>query len=78
MIRNADLRALDLMHIEEYFQYIIDSYINGQLKQAKELYSDLSVIQSMDFSDWLFYSQVCAIDILNKTEIELVNFLETT
>lgn len=74
MIRSVDLRSLDMMHIEEYFQYIIDSYINGQFKQAKELYGDLSVIQSMDFSDWLFYSQVC--ENLNKSEIELVNFLE--
>lgn len=74
MIRNQDLRALDMMHIEEYFEYIVDSYVNGQLKQAIDLYDDLTVIQSMDFSDWLFYSQVC--ESLNKTALELIYFLE--
>jgi len=35
--------------IDEYFDYILESRMNGQHKQARELFSDLSEQQQQDF-----------------------------
>jgi hypothetical protein len=35
--------------IDEYFDYILESRTNGQHKQARELFSDLSEQQQQDF-----------------------------
>lgn len=74
MISKTDLTGLDFHDISQYYDYIIESYINGQYKQAKELYRNLSVPQQRDFGDYLVAYEVC--DDLNITELEFIYFLE--
>jgi hypothetical protein len=52
MVTKKDIEGLDFKTIEEYFQYIIDSEINGQIQQAKRLFKDLSRAQKKDFLDY--------------------------
>ena len=42
----------DFQDIEDYFQYIIDNKVNGQGKQSKELFNDLSEDQELKFYIW--------------------------
>lgn len=42
MISKATLQMLELESIEDYFEYIIQSKVNGQHSQAKELFKELS------------------------------------
>jgi len=41
-VTNFQLVLFGMADIEEYFDYILDSKTNGQHKQAKELYNELS------------------------------------
>jgi hypothetical protein len=43
---------LDFETVDEYFAYFIDSVINGQRQQAKDLYSNLSDVEKEEFKDW--------------------------
>lgn len=45
-------QALDFQTEEEYFEYIVDSITNGQIKQAKELYNDISLKDQESFVHW--------------------------
>jgi hypothetical protein len=47
-----ELQELGFKDIHEYFSYIIDSILNGQHKQARILYFDLSREQRNEFLDW--------------------------
>lgn len=42
MVSKAKIKALDFETIEEYFDYIAESIVNGQIQQAKTLVNDLS------------------------------------
>ena len=53
MISKKDLKVYEYNHINEYFDYVITSEINGQRKQARELISDLSKQQKKDFFYYL-------------------------
>ncbi len=37
---------------EGYFEYIVDSIINGQKKQARELYEELRMSEADEFFTW--------------------------
>lgn len=74
MITKTELTGLDFHDIIQYYDYIIESYINGQFKQAKELYRDFSAPQQRDFGDYLVMYEVC--DDLNITELQFIYFLE--
>jgi len=74
MITKTELTGLDFHDITQYYDYIIESYINGQFKQAKELYRDFSEPQQRDFGDYLVMYEVC--DDLNITELQFIYFLE--
>jgi len=52
MVSNKTIKGLDFKSIEEYFEYIIDSKINGQRAQSQELYKALSVRQKDAFNRW--------------------------
>lgn len=52
MITKSEISALDFDTIEEYYEYIVDSEVNGQLSQAKELYSKLGYGQKEEFMIW--------------------------
>ena len=63
--------ALDFDTEEEYFDYIVDSISNGQIKQAKELYNELSAEQKLEFNDW--YCVFVAYDKDDMTETQALN-----
>jgi len=49
MVSKKTIYGLDFATLEDYFNYIIDSKTNGQQKQAKQLYKDLSTRQKNNF-----------------------------
>lgn len=49
----ALVRGLDFETVEEYFNYIIDSKINGQLDQVKSLFRDMPKEYRKDFLSYL-------------------------
>ena len=53
MIGKTDIKELEFESIEEYFEYIIDSEINGQRKQVQSLIDDLSKSQKKDALKYL-------------------------
>jgi len=62
MITKKDISALEFETIEEYYLYVLTSYLNGQIKQAKELASKLDSEQKeacIDHLDTLhFYEKL--------------------
>ena len=50
MVSKKLIKSYDFDTIEDYFNYIIDSKINGQRAQAVELYSALSDKQKLQFT----------------------------
>jgi hypothetical protein len=52
MVTKSILDMLEMDNITDYFEYIVDSKINGQHTQARELFAELSDAQVMDFFDW--------------------------
>lgn len=52
MVSYKDICDLDFSHLDEYFQYIVDSKINGQSQQVKSLIKKLSKQQRQDFLRW--------------------------
>lgn len=52
MVTKNDIERLDFTSLEEYFQYIMDSKINGQPKQVRELFKKLSKPQKREFLCW--------------------------
>ena len=53
MITQRKIKGLDLETLENYFDYIIESKINGQRKQARELFNELSNEQKKQFFDYV-------------------------
>lgn len=48
MVSKAKIKSLDFETIEQYFDYIAKSIVNGQMKQAENLVNDLSKKQLKD------------------------------
>ena len=74
MISKKELTELGFLHIEDYCDYIIESFLNGQFKQARELYHKLGAGQKYDFGDFLISHDVCS--NWSMTELEFIYFLE--
>jgi len=53
MVSKKLIKSYDFETIEDYFNYIIDSKINGQKSQAKELYNNLSTRQKNYFTAYV-------------------------
>jgi hypothetical protein len=53
MISKEDLKNLEFETMQEYYTYILDSKINGQFKQTRELIKDLNNIQYTEFLKFL-------------------------
>lgn len=53
MVSKADILRMDFKTIEDWFQYIVDSEINGNRLQAVEFYEELSKTQKSEFLDWM-------------------------
>lgn len=52
MVSKKRINDLEFDTIEEYFSYVVDSYHNGQTKQARGLYNELSGRQKQAFDEW--------------------------
>lgn len=55
MISNKDLKSYEFNSTIDYYDYIIDSHINGQPQQVKQLYKDMSPKQRQEFILYLTY-----------------------
>ena len=44
---------LDFLTWDELYEYILESKLNGQHKQSKELYKGLSERRQVEYIDWL-------------------------
>lgn len=53
MISKKYIKLLDFNTIEDIYNYIIDSYINGAIRQTEELINKLSKEQFKNFVDYL-------------------------
>jgi hypothetical protein len=53
MIGKATLKEYGFNTLEDYCNYIVDSQINGQHRQVKELFNKLSEDQKRFFIGWL-------------------------
>lgn len=67
MIDANQLRELEFNSMEEYFDYIADSFINGQIAQTKDLFGRLSAKQRDDFFDYIDSLFHYDADILDDT-----------
>ncbi len=54
MVSQKDIKDLDFNTIEEYFDYIVESKINGNHSQVERLITALSKQQKKDFLRNLF------------------------
>lgn len=68
MVSKQTIKDYDFNTLEDYFNYIVESKINGQPQQAKELYNNLSLKQKDEFRDWY-----CAIF---ESYAEYTNFMK--
>jgi hypothetical protein len=53
MVSKKDIKGLDFNTIEEYFDYILDSKINGNRSQAISLFTKLSSKQKLTFYGYI-------------------------
>lgn len=53
MVSRKDIKSYDFDTIEEYFDYIVGSKVNGNFSQVKELISELSKNQKKQFLSYL-------------------------
>ena len=56
MISKKCLKDYEFKTIEDYYSYIVDSKINGNHSQVKDLYKKLSIDQRRAFVNWLVYN----------------------
>ncbi len=52
MISKKYIKELEFNTIEDIYNYIVDSEINGAYSQVRELINKLSTSQFKDFCDW--------------------------
>lgn len=71
MVTKKTILGLDFNTIEEYFDYIVESVINGQKEQARELFKDLSKEQRKGF---LFHMN----DIHNSLFVQVLDVVNLT
>lgn len=53
MISKEDLKVYEWEHIDDYYNYIVESKINGQFGQVRELIEKLSKKQMKGFIEYL-------------------------
>jgi hypothetical protein len=52
MISKKDLKQYNFSKLEDYFNYILESEINGQFEQVEKLIIELSKPQRVEFLEW--------------------------
>jgi len=75
MVSKKLIKGLNFETIEDYFEYIFESRVNGQKQQAKDLYNLLSTRQKNDFNNW--YCVFVAYDKDDMTETQALNDINT-
>jgi hypothetical protein len=53
MISKKDLKQYNFSKLEDYFNYILESEINGQFEQVEKLIIELSKPQRVDLFEYL-------------------------
>lgn len=53
MISKKDLKSYNFSDLTEYFDYILESQVNGQFEQVEELILELSKPQRVDLMSYL-------------------------
>ena len=61
MISKKTLESYEFETIEDYFEYIIQSKINGSFKQVEELVAAMSRAQNKEFIIWYQYNFIGSI-----------------
>lgn len=72
MIHNKHLTELGFICMDQYFEYIIESEINGQFKQRDQLIKDLSKDQKKDFIDYCDSLQLDSCDKLQDIALDFL------
>ena len=75
MVSKKTILGYEFSDIYEYFNYIVESRVNGQIKQAKDLYRKLSKTQKTDF--WAWFDSSYYYDAQDSGETNYVNDLKT-
>jgi len=76
MVSKKLIKSYDFDTIEDYFNYIVDSKINGNRQQAQELYNNLSARQKDSFQRWfLEYYYYDAVDNNTTSERQYLDFM---
>jgi hypothetical protein len=75
MVSKKTILGYEFSDIYEYFDYIVTSRVNGQIKQAKDLYNKLSKVQQSDF--WTWFDEAYYYDAMDNEETNYVNDLKT-
>jgi len=70
MIGKNTLKKYGYASITDYFEYIVDSQVNGNFFQVKELFKKLDNEQKNDFFKWLKSNEVS----FNFSELYEVDF----
>lgn len=50
---------MEFNSVSDYYNYIVLSVENGQIKQARELFDSLSANQKLDFYSWILEFSEC-------------------
>jgi hypothetical protein len=74
MVSKKTILGYEFSDIYEYFQYVVDSRINGQIKQAKDLYKKLSKVQKTEFWEW--FDVTYYYDAMDNEQLNYVNDLK--
>lgn len=70
MVSKHTLKTYNFFHIETYFDYIVESYINGQLMQVCELCKKLSKSQKLQCLNYIQNSY-------SSNQLEAVLYINT-
>lgn len=59
------LKKYDFASFEEYYQYIVDSYVNGNITQTRDFFKVLKKKQRKEFLGWLL------LDIISEDQVTI-------
>ena len=74
MISKRDLKEHELTNIESYYDFIVNSQVNGQFKQVQSLINELSSNQKKDALDYIsnLYAPDNVPDYVNKVQSKIL------
>jgi hypothetical protein len=80
MVSKKIIKSYDFDTIEDYFNYIVESKINGQKTQAKELYNSLSRRQKnafIQFAEGVYFYDAADNDNEEFNQANLLTYLNS-